>query len=66
MSVTLRERHSCLGMILCFNKNHHSGVDIICYQEALGEEFLNKIKPNVKAPWNDSLFKIDDDSPLLS
>ena len=32
----------------------------------MGEEFSEEIKPNGKAPWNDALFKLDHDSPLLS
>ena len=37
--VTRSKTHYCLGMILCFNKNHHVGVDEIYYQESVGEEF---------------------------
>ena len=33
-------------------------------QEAMSEEFPEEITPNGKAPWNDALFKVDDDSPL--
>ena len=35
-------------------------------QEAMGEEFPEKLKPNSKAPWNDALLKTDNDLPLLS
>ena len=37
-----------------------------CYQEAVCEECLEEIKPKVKAPCNDELFQVDDESPLLS
>ena len=39
---------------------------MMCCQEPMGEEFLEEIKPNSKAPWSDALAKIDDDSLLLS
>ena len=31
-------------------------------QEAMGEEFLEEIKQNGKAPWKDALLKLEDDS----
>ena len=37
-----------------------------CYHEAMSEEFPEDITPNGKALWNDALFKVDDDSPLIN
>ena len=66
MTVIREKRHDCLGMILDFNKKHHIDVDTTHCQEAMGEDFLEEIKPNGKAPQNDALFKTHDHSPLLS
>ena len=53
-------------MLLCFTNKHHVGGGILSYQEAMNEEFQEEVKTNSESPWNDSLFKIDDDSSQLS
>ena len=58
--------HEYLGMILDWTKKQHVSVSMKDHQEAMVEEFPEEIKPNSKAPWNDALFKIDNDSLLLS
>ena len=50
VSVTRGKKHDYLGMILDFNKKHHASVDLTYYQEAMGKEIPEKIKPNDKAP----------------
>ena len=60
------KRHDCLVLIVDFTKKHCVSVDIKFHQEALCEEFPEEIKPKDKAPWNDALFKVDDDSPSLN
>ena len=54
------------GMFLDCTKKHNVGMEMMCCQEAVGEEFTKEIKPNVKAPWKDTLLKADDDSTFLS
>ena len=41
-------------------------MDVRHYQEAMSEEFPEEKSPNGKAPWNDALFKVNDDSTLLN
>ena len=52
--------------MLDWTKKHYVGVSMKRYQEDMCEEFPEEIKPNIKAPWNDTLFKIDNNSLLSS
>ena len=53
-------------MILDIKKNYHSGVGIAYFQESIGEEFPDKINPNIKALKSDAILNADDNSPLSS
>ena len=66
VTVTRGKTHDHLGTILDWNKTCHAKVDVTHCQESMCDEFLEEIKPNGKAPWNDASFNVDDDSPLLS
>ena len=66
VTVTRGNTHDCLGMILDYTKKQHVKVDMKHYQEAMSEEFPEEIMPNGKAPWNDALFKANNDSPSLN
>ena len=58
--------HDYLGMILDYTKKHHVIMDVMFYQEAIGEEFPEKIKPNSEATWGAVLFNVHDYSQKLN
>ena len=47
-------------------KKYHASQGTMRCKQAMGDEFPEEIKTNIKAPWNDELSKIDEDSTLLS
>ena len=63
--VTRGKRHDYLGMILDYNDNEKLKVDMIYYIENMIEEFPEVLNGKGKAPWNDSLFKVNEKSSVL-
>ena len=59
--------HDYLGMILDYQIDGKVGIDMVYYVNALWKAF-NEIDPitNSQYPWDTTLFKVDEKSPLLS
>ena len=65
VKVTRGKKHDYLGMILDYNLDGKLKVDMVYYIENMVEEFPEVLNGKGKAPWNDSLFKVNEKSPIL-
>ena len=65
VKATHGSKHNYLGMNLEFSENRELIVDMKEYIEEMLQEFPIPKNYNSKTPWNDQLFKIDENSPKL-
>ena len=65
VKVTRGKRHDYLGMMLDYSIPSKLQVDMRYYVDNMINEYPEKIK-KTKAPWNESLFKVNENSPPLS
>jgi hypothetical protein len=64
--VICRKQFDYLAMVLDFNIPGMSEVDITIYLKLIVHEFLEKLNEKAKCPWNENLFKINDNSKKLN
>jgi len=65
LKITRGNRHEYLGMVLDYSTPGVLKIDMTEYVKAMVKEFPYEIKGKGKFPWNDSLFKVDEDSKKL-
>jgi len=58
-------RHDYLAMFMDYSKKGKVVIDMVYYVEKMVDEFPGKLRSNVSVPWNDRLFKVDEESKKL-
>jgi hypothetical protein len=66
VKATRGPRHDYLAMNLDFSKPGKVQVDMTSYVNSMTEEFPDELSSSITCPWNENLFKIDENSRVLS
>jgi hypothetical protein len=66
VKVTRGKRHDYLGMTLDYSTPGQVKIDMSHYIKAMVDEFPEELPGKTQCPWNENLFKVDNQSPALS